>query len=173
MRKGLRRAGLAFFLMLWAMGPALAREYKIGYVDVRKVVQESDRAAEARQGLQEEVQTRQQELRDKQQRIERLRGELQEQGSLMSEEQRRKKKRKLQEAMRELRRSQKAAQEDLDAEKNQVLQDLYEQVSEIIDRLGETEEFDLILTGPAAMYVNDRVDLTDQVLEELNQESTP
>ena len=99
---------------------------------------------------------------------EKLQKELQQQGSLMSEEQRKEKERRLQQAMRDFRRAQQAAQEDIDARKNQVLQDIYDQVSQIIKRIGEQEDFDLILTGPSAMYVAERVDLTPRVVDQLN-----
>ena len=36
-----------------------------------------------------------------------------------------------------------------------------------MNRIGEEEGFDLILTAPSAMYVAERVDLTDRVLSAL------
>ncbi|MFA9461756.1 OmpH family outer membrane protein [Thiohalorhabdus sp. Cl-TMA] len=162
----------AVFLLIAAVGlgpgAAAAAEYKIGYVDVRQVVENSSKAQAARQDLETRVQDRQAELKEKQQKIQELRKQLKQQSSLMSEEQRKQKQRELQQAMRELRRAQQAAQEDIDAQKNQVLQDLYDRVSQIINRIGENQGYDLILTGPAAMYVANRVDLTQRVLEQLN-----
>jgi len=151
-----------------AAGPATAADYKIGYVDVRKVVQESEQAQAAKGELEDQVADRKAELKSKRQDIQALQKELDQQGNLMSEEQKKAKQRKLQEAMREFRRLQQKAQEDLDTQKNQVLQDLYDQVFQIVNRIGEKEDFDLILTAPSAMYVADRVDLTQRVLGELN-----
>jgi outer membrane protein len=153
--------------------PAAAAEYKIGYVDVRRAVEGSEQAQQAKTELQGQVEERQADLESQRQTIEDLQQELKQQGSLMSEDQRKEKERQLQEAMRKFRRAQQAAQEDLDARKNQVLQDLYDQVSQIISRIGEKEGFDLILTGPSAMYVADRVDLTERVVDRLNDSGSP
>jgi outer membrane protein len=149
-------------------GPAAAADYKIGYVDVRKVVQESEQAQQAKGQLEEQVAARKDELKSKRSKIQSLQEELKKQGSLMSEAQKKEKQRKLQEAMREFRRLQQQAQEDLDTQKNQVLQDIYDRVFQIVNRIGEQEDFDLILTAPSAMYVADRVDLTQRVLGKLN-----
>jgi outer membrane protein len=151
-----------------ATGSASAADYKIGYVDVRKVVQQSEQAQQAKGELEDQVAERKTELESKREKIQTLQKELEKQGSLMSEDQKKAKQRKLQDAMREFRRLQQQAQEDLDTQKNQVLQDIYDQVFQIVNRIGEQEGFDLILTAPAAMYVAERVDLTQRVLGELN-----
>jgi outer membrane protein len=164
-------ATLLLAVMVASTGSAAAADYKIGYVDVRQAVEGSEQAQAAKGELQSQVEERQGKLRRQRQTIQDLQQELEQQGSLMSEDQRKEKERKLQQAMRKFRRAQQAAQEDIDARKNQVLQDIYDQVSRIINRIGEEEGFDLILTGPSAMYVADRVDLTQRVVKKLNQAS--
>ncbi|HKJ72139.1 MAG TPA: OmpH family outer membrane protein [Gammaproteobacteria bacterium] len=168
MRHWWKMLALAAAAAVVTAGPAAAADYKIGYVDVRKVVQQSKQAQQAKGDLEKQVADRKSELKAKRDHIQSLQKELKQQGSLMSEDQKKAKQRKLQEAMREFRRLQQQAQDDLDTKKNQVLQDIYDQVSQIINRIGQKEGFDLILTGPAAMYVADRVDLTQRVLGELN-----
>ena len=168
---GNRRRLAAFVVAMagvFAVGPVPAAEYKIGYVDVRRVVQESEQAQQAKGELEKQVAERKQQLARKRQKVQDLQKELDNQGSLMSEEQEKAKKRRLQQAMRELRRLQQQAQEDLDTRKNQVLQDIYDRVFQIANRIGEQEDFDLILTAPSALYVADRVDLTERVLAEVN-----
>jgi len=164
-------AALVVAVGLGFAGPAAAADYKIGYVDVRKAVEGSEQAQKAKGELQSQVKERQTKLESQRQTIQDLQKQLKQQGSLMSEDQRKEKERQLQQAMRKFRRAQQAAQEDIDARKNQVLQDIYDQVSRIINRIGEEEGFDLILTGPSAMYVDDRVNLTQRVVEQLNQAS--
>ncbi len=169
--RGFRGVLLALAAMLVA-GPAAA-EYKIGYVDVRKVVEKSEQAEQAKGRLQEQVEQRQSELESQRSRIGQLRDELNKQGSLMSQEQRKEKERQLQEELRAFRRAQQQAQEDIDAKKSQVLQDIYDRVFKIVKRIGEKESYDLILTAPSAMYVAEKVDLTQRVLEKLNSKSSP
>jgi len=168
MRHWWRAAALVVAAWALAAGPAAAAEYKIGYVNVGKVVQNSEQAQQAKGELEQEVADREAQLKSKRQAIQSLQKELKQQGSLMSEAQKKEKQRKLQEAMREFRRLQQQAQEDLDTQKNQVLQDIYDKVFQIVNRIGEQEGFDVILTDPAAMYVADRVDLTQRVLYKLN-----
>ncbi|KPV41716.1 hypothetical protein AN478_01175 [Thiohalorhabdus denitrificans] len=155
--------------MLWG-GPAFAQENKIGYVDVRQVVENSTRAQAARQELEARVKERQSALEEERERVEALRKEVEKQSSLMSEGQQEKKQRELQRAMQEFRRAQQQAQADIETQRSEVLEDLYDRVSRIVNRIGEQEGYALIATGPSAMYVADRVDLTDRVLRELNDE---
>lgn len=162
-------AGLGVLLAaaLWVT-PAAAADYKIGYVNIQRVVQESEEAQEARGQLEKEAKERQAELKEKRERVNELQKKLDEQGSLMSEEQKKETQRKLEETMREFRRLQQKAQQDLDTQKNQVLQDIYDDVSQIVSRIGEEEDYDLILTGSSAIYVSDPINLTEQVVTELN-----
>ncbi len=151
------------------MGPAAAAtDYKIGYVNVQRVVQQSEEAQKAKGQLKKEVKERKAELEGKRKKVNELQKKLEKQGSLMSEEQKKKTQRQLEEATREFRRLQRKAQQDLDTQKNQVLQDIYDDVSQIVSRIGEEEDYDLILTGSSAIYVSEPINLTEQVLTELN-----
>ncbi len=152
------------------LGSAVAADYKIGYVNIQQVVQESQEAQEAKGQLEEEVRKRKAELKQKRQEVSELKKKLEKQGSLMSGEQKQEAKRQLQQALREFRRFQQKAQKDLDTRKDRVLRELYAEISQIVDRIGKTEDYDLILTGSATLFASDSINLTQQVVGELNQQ---
>ncbi|MFP4559824.1 MAG: OmpH family outer membrane protein [Thiohalorhabdus sp.] len=155
--------------LLWG-GSAFGQENKIGYVDVREVVESSGQAQAARQDLEAQVEERESALEEEREQVETLRKEVEKQSSLMSEEQQEEKQRELQRAMEDFRQAQQQAQADIETQQSKVLEDLYDRVSRIVNRIGEEEGYDLIATGPSAMYVADRIDLTGRVLRELNAE---
>ena len=159
---------LALAATLAGAGGAHAAPDKVGYVDVQAAVQRSERAASAQEALRTTVAERQAELERQRQRIETLRGELDKQGALMSQQQRQAKEAKLQEALQAFRRTRQAAQQDLDRRKGRVLQELYAEVEAIARRIGERDGYDLILTAPSVLYAGEGVDLTEQVVERLN-----
>lgn len=165
--RAIARLGILLAAVLW-LGPATAADYKIGYVNIQRVVEGSEEAQQAKGNLEQEAKQRQAELEEKRKRVNELQSKLEDEGSLMSEEQKKETQSKLEEAMREFRRLQRKAQQDLDTQKNQVLQDIYDDVSQIVSRIGEEEDYDLILTGSSAIYVSEPINLTDQVLTELN-----
>jgi len=165
--RAIARLGILLATAVWT-APAAAADYKIGYVNIQRVVQGSEEAQQARGTLEQEVKERQAELEEKRKRVNELQSKLEDQGSLMSEEQKKETQSQLEEAMREFRQLQRKAQQDLDTQKNQVLQDIYDDVSQIVSRIGEEEDYDLILTGSSAIYVSEPINLTDQVLTELN-----
>ena len=67
---------------------------------------------------------------------------------------------------REFQRKRREYQEDLNARKNEELQQVLERANKVVKQLAETEKYDLILQE--AVYVNPKHDITDKVLKVLN-----
>ena len=67
---------------------------------------------------------------------------------------------------REFQRKRREFQEDLNARKNEELQQVLERANKVVKQLAETEKYDLILQE--AVYVNPKHDITDKVLKILN-----
>ncbi len=150
-----------------------AAEYKIGYINTQKIIRQSEQAQKALENLKSTVSKHKSELKDLEERIKELRGDLKREGALMSKEQRETKQSELQKKIRRFQRRGQAAQQKLSSKKQQVLKEIYQDIAKIVNRIGQQEGFDLILTEPAAMYVTNQMDLTARVLEELNSQSTP
>jgi len=67
---------------------------------------------------------------------------------------------------RDFQRKRREFQEDLNARKNEELQQVIERANRVVKTLAEAEKYDLIIQE--AVYVNPKHDITDKVLRSLN-----
>jgi len=85
---------------------------------------------------------------------------------ILSEADRARQQRDLQEMDREFQRRRREFQEDLNQRKNEELQSLLERAQKIVRQIAEQEKYDVILQD--AVYVGPRADVTDKVLKTLD-----
>ena len=86
------------------------------------------------------------------------------------ESQRASRQRALVDQDRDFQRRRREFQEDLNARKNEELQQVYERANRVVKQVAEAEKYDAILQE--AIYINPKHDITDKVIKALNA-STP
>ena len=84
----------------------------------------------------------------------------------VSEGQRAQRQKQLIDMDRDFQRKRREFQEDLNARKNEELQQVLERANRVVRQVAEQEKYDLILQE--AVYVNPRHDITDKVIRALN-----
>ncbi|MFN5810539.1 MAG: OmpH family outer membrane protein, partial [Burkholderiales bacterium] len=67
---------------------------------------------------------------------------------------------------REFQRKRREFQEDLNARKNEELQQVLEKANKVVKQVAESEKYDLILQE--AVYINPKHDITDKVIKVIN-----
>ncbi len=144
--------------------PALA-EFKIGFVNGQRVVQESPQAKKAKQKLEKEFERRDQELQQISKRLQGLQESIEKNGVTMAESDRRAKEREFNELNRDFQRKQREFREDLNLRQNEEMAGIFERANKIIRQIAETEKYDLIVQE--AVYFSPRIDLTDKVIKAL------
>jgi len=84
----------------------------------------------------------------------------------MSDEDKQKKQKKIQEQRIDIQRSERELREDIDLRRREEITKLKSKVTQVIETLAEKQKYDLILyTGVA--FASDKVDMTPMVLKEL------
>jgi outer membrane protein len=63
-------------------------------------------------------------------------------------------------------RKRREFQEDLNARKNEELQQCFERANRVVKQVAEAEKYDLVLQE--AVYINPKHDITDKVIKALN-----
>ena len=155
---------LALVLVLstpWAM----AAESKIGFVNTERIFRESAPAVRASKKLEKEFAAREQEIQKLAKQFRDLQAHLEKETVTMSEGERRNKERDLANLNRDLQRSQREFREDLNVRQNEERAAFQDRVNKAISDLAEREKFDLVLQE--AVYVSNRIDITDKVLRAL------
>jgi outer membrane protein len=155
-------------LMCLAAVHASAADYKVGFVDAGKVLEEAPQAEDARARLEKEFAPRDRELVKGQKEIREVEDKLVRDGAVMSESERTRLERELRASKRDLKRQQDEFRDDLNLRRNEELQKLQRQVFEAIQALAKQEKYDLIL-GDGVIFANSRVDITPKIIDYLKR----
>jgi outer membrane protein len=154
-------AGLA--LASWT---ASAQEFKIGIVNLDRIVRESGPAKAAQTKLEQEFAKREKEINDLGNQIKSLSDRLERDAPTLAESQRAARQKQLVDQDRDFQRKRREFQEDLNARKNEELQLIIDRANRAVKTLAESEKFDLIIQE--AVYINPKHDITDRVIKSLN-----
>jgi len=151
---------------LWAM--TASAELKIGYVQVDKILQEAPQTAETGKKLEREFSPRSQELDKMQKQIRDLETSLDKDSSTLSDADRLKREREIQNDKIEFQRKQRELREDINLRKNEELAVLQDKINKAVQTVSETEGYDLVVYSGVA-YASKKVDVTDRVLKLLGK----
>lgn len=140
-----------------------AQEFKVGIVNLDRIVRESGPAKNAQTKLETEFGKREKEINDLGNQIKNLSDRLEREGPTLSESQRAARQKQLVDQDREFQRKRREFQEDLNNRKNEELQAIIDRANRAVKTLAETEKFDLIIQE--AVYINPKHDITDKVIK--------
>ncbi len=160
----------SILLVLVAQYPVMAwsAEFKIGYVNTVKVIEEAPQGIEALKKLEAEFGPRDKELVQLQGRIRVLNDELQKSPSTLKERERSSRERELLTLKRELKRATQEFREDYNQRRNEELAALQQIVRKAIVDLARQEKYDLIM-HEGVLYAGDAVDITEKILKRLGK----
>ena len=145
---------------------ASAQEFKIGIVNLDRIVREAGPAKAAQTKLEQEFSKREKEITDLGNQIKAGSERLEREAPTLSESQRATRQKQLADQDREFQRKRREFQEDLNTRKNEELQALIDRANRAVKSLAEAEKFDLIIQE--AVYINPKHDITDKVIRQLN-----
>jgi outer membrane protein len=146
----------------------VADEYKFGYVQVDKILQEAPQTAESGKKLEREFSPKSQELDRMQKQIRDIETSLDKEGVTLSETERRNKERDASNLKIEFQRKQRELREDINLRKNEELTSLQDRINKAVQTVADAEKFDLVVYGGVA-YASKRIDITDKVLKLLGK----
>lgn len=161
-----RQIGLGLLLGLMTLASAQAQDFRLGYVNLDRIIREAGPAKTAQAKLEQEFSRREKELQELGATIKSAADKLEREAPTLSETQRASRQKQLVEQDREFQRKRREFQEDLNARRNEELQQVFERANRVVKQLAEAEKYDLILQE--AVYVNPKHDITDKVIKALN-----
>ena len=143
-----------------------AQEFKVGIVNLDRIFREANTAKAAQTKLEQEFSKREKDVNDAATQLKTLSEKFEREAPTLSESQRATRQKQVVDQDREFQRKRREFQEDLNARKNEELQQVIERANKVVKALAETEKYDLIVQE--AVYVNPRLDITDKVIKSLN-----
>jgi outer membrane protein len=163
--KSLGAAALATAAICVA-APASAQEARIAAVNSERILRDSQPAKAAQVKLEQEFSKRDRELQDMAQKIKGMADKLDKDTAVLADSDRQRRQREVADLDREFQRRQREFREDLNQRRNEELAQVLERANRVIRQLAEQRKYDLIVQE--AVYVNPRIDITDDVMKALN-----
>lgn len=141
---------------------------KIGYIDIQRVIGESQAGKRARDRFQAQVKKAEADIVKERQDIERLKSDLDKKGPLLKDEERRNLELDLQKRSVNLQRSMSDYQQDLQVKNNEMMSDILKELEKIVNEVGKAEKFTMILERSQILYSDQGIDITSKVIETYN-----
>ena len=143
-----------------------AQEFRLGYVNLDRIIREAAPSKSAQAKLEQEFARREKDLQEIGNALKTAADKLEREAMTLSESQRAARQKQVMEQDRDFQRKRREFQEDLNARKNEELQQVFERANRVVRQLAEAEKYDLIIQE--AVYVSPKHDITDKVIRSLN-----
>lgn len=146
-----------------------AEESRLAVVNVAKALEESPQAIAANKRLEIEFAPRNQYLLSLRKQLRSYEDRLAKQGIDMSDSELRKLENNVRDTKREIRRAQEDYREDLNLRRNEELRKLQKRVKRAITTVATKKKYDIVM-GEGVLYSSGRVDITNDILQVLEDE---
>lgn len=144
-------------------------EGKFGMVDLQKILVLSDAGKVAKEQLGTRAAKYDTEKTVKEEELKKLKAELERQNVLLSESARGAKEKDYQQKLKEYQRFLKDAQDDLQARNDELTNKIGEDIVKLVQEYGKKNGYTTIFIKHEAMvYVDEKIDLTDELLKQFN-----
>ena len=149
--------------------PAAAQEARIAAVNSERILRDSQPAKAAQSKLEAEFAKRDRDLQDTAAKLKAMSDKLDKDSAVLADADRTRRQREQSDLDRDFQRKQREFREDLNQRRNEELAQVLERANRVIRSIAEQRKYDLIVQE--AVYVNPRIDITDDVLKALNAAS--
>lgn len=158
----------ALALIIICLNPAvlLADEIKVGFVDIPYLIDEAPQAQAASVRLEQEFAPRQDIIKSRKKDLDKLKQQLDDDD--LDQDQRLQIEREFNKTERRIKRDEQDFREELNIQKNEEFKQVRNTVLEAIAVFAKKNQYDLIISD-GVLFANKRIDVTEQVLEQLHQ----
>lgn len=163
-RKMLKAAVILFFV-LGMMGTSVYAANRVGYVDLRRIFYEYDAAAEMRKEVNDFTE-RTHERRDE---LVKEITQLRDRSEMLTGEARREAQAQIDRKIMELQEYEQRKRQELLEKENEMFEKVIMEIEKVVTVMAEEENYDFVLDSRYIMYAKRALDLTDEVVRELNR----
>jgi outer membrane protein len=145
---------------------AQAAAPRIVYIDLQKILIESEKGKEAKKNLNDEFEKLKKTLNQKQDELQKLKDSLEKQASTMSPDTRSDKEKQYQSKLKDYQRLQGDYEGEIRQKEQEMFQKILKELEEVVRGYGESEKYTLILERSQAgiLYGASTIDVTDKVI---------
>jgi outer membrane protein len=146
---------------------AYATEAKIGYINIKRVFNESKRGLKEKEAFTAEVNALKATVEKKKKELEAMQESLEKKAPMLSEQARREKEKEYQQKAKELEWLVNDSNVELRQLEKEMLDKLMKGLQKVVEKIGKEEQYALILeeTASSVLYATEEMDITDQVIK--------
>jgi outer membrane protein len=157
-------------VFLYLSGFAFAADsIKIGYVDIQKVLEQSNESKKVRSTLESLKSSKEKELEKMVTTAKKLDEDLKKQQNILSDEAKKSKIEELEKMDRDIRRFVSDSEAELAKKQREMENSILNDLVNIIQQIGKEGDYTLILPATVILYSNKVIDITDTVLKKFNE----
>jgi len=165
----IRTALFGTLLLSLFAAPVRAEDVKIGIVDLRRALAETDDGKKARSTLKRDFDKKQKELDEQQEEVKKALEDLNKKRTLLPAETVRQKEGELQERIGKVQQTYMRHQQDLAAKEEEATAPIVERLQRIIGKIATAENFTVVLDKSAGVvFAKTHLDLTNEVIRRFN-----
>lgn len=162
----------AIFATTYVADRACAAEgQKIGYVDLRVALNESDAGRKAKAELESLIRTKQAAIDERGKVIDKMKTELEKQASALSADAKKSKEDEIERSVRDYQRMVQDAQNDVKKKENEITGGIVKEIRNIVENVGQEDGYALILENVEGIILYSRkdLDITEKVIKRYNE----
>lgn len=144
---------------------------KLGYVDLRVALNESEQGKKAKAELESLIKTKQSAIDEKGKGIEKLKADIEKQASVLSPDARRAKEEEAERLVRDYQRFVQDSQNELKKKESEATASILKEIREIVERVGKEEGYSMILENVEGiiLFARKELDMTDRFIKLYNE----
>ena len=159
---------IGFFCPTWLGSAHAADVAKIGIVDIQRIMSASNQGKAAKAQIKQQSDKMTVALREKGDQIEELKKQLERESMVMSKEKREEKEREFRIKLNDLKTLEKRYRGELQAIEKKLAGEMRKAVFTLVEEIGKKEGYLLIVNNFNVMYAPNSIDITDQLIKQLN-----
>ncbi|MGE0084495.1 MAG: OmpH family outer membrane protein [Desulfococcaceae bacterium] len=163
--KVFRTAWVAVFITLFFFVSAYGADTKIGVIDFQKVLRESKGGKAAKSEIETKGKGMENTLKKEGEQLEKLKKKLEAEAMVMSKEVREEKEREFRIKVGDFKALQKKYAGELREFEGEIIKRVQKDVFDIVEALGKSGSYDLILEKSTILYHPDALDITDELIK--------
>jgi outer membrane protein len=156
-------------LLTCALSNVSAADLKMGFVDIDKAANDSEEGRKAISQLNDFKLSKQSVITEKGKAIEKLKSDLEKQGSIISSDAKKSKMEEIERSERELQRMVSDASQEFEKKRRELTESVYKEIIELLSRYGQDEKYTAILPLQSVLYGDKTLDITDIIIKKFNE----
>lgn len=152
-----------------AQAPAASASARVGYVDMKRLLDNAPQVISGRERLENEFAQRDTALKADEARLATLRERFERDGAVLTKDIADAQKREVDALERSIRRTREELRGELKTRSDQELDKSWQQINNAVVEYAREQGYDLIVPSPV-VYASPRIDITDAVLERLKRD---